>query len=138
MLFFTRFVFDLIVEQTNLYYMQVNAAKPSPMIWFDTCMEEMQAFFGVIVAMAVVVRMPEFDDYWSTDPIFYNSWFSSIFSRDRFNQILRYLHCADNSKRSDHNAPGYKLFKVQALIDTLNLLFRNLKSLHSKTEFINR
>jgi len=98
MLFFTRFVFDLIVEQTNLYYMQVNAA----------------------------------------NPIFYNSWFSSIFSRDRFNQILRYLHCADNSKRSDHNAPGYKLFKVQALIDTLNLLFRNLKSLHSKTEFINR
>jgi len=37
MLFFTRFVFDLIVEQTNLYYMQVNAAKPSPMIWFDMC-----------------------------------------------------------------------------------------------------
>ena len=125
MLFFTHFVFDLIVEQTNLYYMQVNAAKPSPMIWFDTCVEEMQAFFGVIIAMGVV-RMPEFDDYWSTDPIFRNSWFSSIFSRDRFKQILRYLHCADNSKRPDRNAPGYKLFKVQALIDTLNLSFRNL------------
>ena len=115
----------LIVEQTNLYYMQVNAAKPSPMIWFDTCVEEMQAFFGFIIAMGVV-RMPEFDDYWSTDPIFRNSWFSSIFSRDRFKQILRYLHCADNSKRPDRNAPGYKLFKVQALIDTLNLSFRNL------------
>jgi len=37
------------------------------MVWFDV-LEEMQAFLRVIIAMGVV-RMPEFDDYWSTVPI---------------------------------------------------------------------
>jgi len=123
MLFFTRFVFDLIIEQTNLYYIQTNSAKPSTMAWTDTCFEEVQAFFGVIIAMGVV-RLPEFDDYWSTDPILQNAWFSSIFfSWHRFKQFLRYLHCADNHKRPDRSASGYKLFKIQTLVDTLNYLY---------------
>lgn len=112
----------MLVEQTNLYYTQKQAAKASPMIWHDVFPEEMLAFFGMVIAMGVV-PMPEYDDYWSTFNILNHPWFPSIFSRDRFKQILRYLHCADNSKTPARDHPDYKLHKVKPLVDHLNHIF---------------
>jgi len=38
------------------------------MEWADVTVEEMTEFIGLVTAMGVV-RLPEIDDYWATDPI---------------------------------------------------------------------
>src|SRR6218665_986120 len=121
-LFFTSTIWNILVEQTNLYYRQSAAAKPSPMPWNDVDLKEIQAFIGLIIAMGVV-RMLELDDYWSTDVLLGNPWFRSVMSRDRFKQILRYLHCTDNSTA---RTTDDKLYKIRPLIDSLNNSFRKV------------
>ena len=51
-----------MVVQTNLYYSQRIADKPSSMEWADATVEYMMAFIGLVIAMGVV-RLPEIDDY---------------------------------------------------------------------------
>jgi len=121
MLFFTNAVWKLLVLQTNLYYCQSVSVKPSAMEWVDVTVEQMMAFVGLVVAMGVV-RLPEIDDYWAIDPILQHPWFASVMSRTRFKQILRYLHCADNTA----NVSGDKLRKLRSVVDTLNVSFRQL------------
>jgi len=121
MLFFTTVVWNLLVVQTNLYYSQRIADKPSSMEWADVTVEEMMAFIGLVIAMGVV-RLPEIDDYWATDPILQHPWFASIMSRTRFKQILRYLHCADNTA----NVVGDKLRKLRNIVDMLNVSSRQM------------
>ena len=48
--------------------------------------EEILAFFGVVIAMGVT-NLPQVFDYWSTEAILSTPWYSSIFSRTRFLQI---------------------------------------------------
>ena len=61
------------------------------------------------------------DDYWSTNPILAHPWFHTILSRDRFHEILRYVHVADNSNALDWSDPGYdKLWKVRPLLDVVS------------------
>lgn len=121
-LIFTTNIIMLLVEQTNLYYYQRQAQLVSPMHWDDVIPEEMLAFFGVVIAMGIV-PMPEYSDYWSKTNILAHPWFPSIFPRDRFKQILRYLHCADNTKTTARDHPDYKLHKVKPFVDHLNNAF---------------
>jgi hypothetical protein len=109
--------------QTNMYHAQSVEAKASPMAWADVSVAEMQAFIGVVVAMGLV-RLPELDDYWSTDMIMRHPWFSAVFPRTRFKQILRYLHCEDNRNSNKDD----KLRKLRTVIDSLNDAFRQMYS----------
>ena len=59
--------------------------------------------------------------YWNTDEIFKTPFFSAVMSRDRYFQIMRYLHFVDNQEEvKDKNSPNHdKLFKVRKLLDLL-------------------
>ena len=71
-----------------------------------------------------VVQLPSADDYWSIDPILAHPWFRTIFIRFCFQQILRYLHVADNTKVLQRSDTRYdKLWKVRYLIDVLATRF---------------
>ncbi len=121
-MFFTRAMFTAVAEQTNLYNTQVNLKKTSPMKWIRTSAEEMMAFIGVVIAMGIA-NLPELDDYWQTKGIFHMPWFSAIFSRNRFKQILRYLHLVDNSENLQRTDPNYnKLFKLGDISEKLNIM----------------
>ena len=68
-----------------------------------------------------VVSLPSMDDYWSTNPILAHPWFHTILSHNRFREILRYIHVADNSSALDWCDPGYKkLWKVCPLLDVVS------------------
>ena len=71
--------------------------------------EEMLVFIGMNIAMGVV-NLPEVNMYWSTDPLLDHSWFRAILPRNRFKQILRFLHLNDNTTQKDHRDD--KLFKM--------------------------
>ena len=73
---FTTVLWNLLVFQTNLYYSQSVAVKPSLIEWVVT-VDEMMAFIDIVIAMGVV-RLSEIDDYWATDPILQHPWFASV------------------------------------------------------------
>ena len=74
-----------------------------------------------------IANLQELDDYWQTKGIFHMSWFSAIFSRNRFKQILRYLHLVDNSDNLQRTDPNYnKLFKLGDIPEKLNKAFKEM------------
>ena len=70
-----------------------------------------------------LVPQTEISDHFVKGGISQMPWFASIFLRNRFQQILRYLHIVDNNTRPEKGHPNYKLHKVQPVIDHLNTIF---------------
>ena len=56
-----------------------------------------------------------YKDFWSTDPILSHLWFPSIMARDRFLQVLYYLHLNNNQNDTGKE----KLFKLRSVLDHL-------------------
>ena len=90
-LLFTTTVLVSIVHQTKLFASQKK-------VTLDFCLEELQAFIGLNIAMGVL-RLPQVRDYWSTNEILATPWFPSVMSRDRFFLILRYLHLVNSTQQ---------------------------------------
>ena len=118
-LYFTEAVWNLIVDQTNLYAEQKRGADDRS-VWYDLTVDEFKAWIALTLNMGVV-KKPFLRLYWSTDTIFQTPFFPAVMSRDRYLQIMRYLHFVDNREEvKDKNLPGYdKLFKVRKLLDLL-------------------
>ena len=70
-----------------------------------------------MIAMGLC-KLPRMRDYWQKG-IFGMAWFRSIVSRTRFFQIQKYLHVSDNTKCPPRGQPGYKLYKIQPVINVL-------------------
>jgi len=60
-------VLESIVHQTKLFASQKK-------VNLELCLEEMQAFLGLNIAMGVL-RLPQVRDYWSTHDILVTPWF---------------------------------------------------------------
>jgi len=82
--------------------------------------EEFLQFLGVVLAMGII-RLPEIRDYWSTDSVLNFPFFRSNFARDRFEDILRFLHVVDN-QQAPHPRPT--LYKIQPMIDLMLPTFK--------------
>ena len=86
----------------------------------------MLANLGLHIAMGIV-NLPNIRDFWSMEPIIQHRWFGSIMCHDRFKQILRYFHCADQSGYIPRGEEGYDpLYKVRPIIDILSERFESL------------
>ena len=119
-LFLTSEFYDELLTQSNLYAEQQRAAKKDTKPWTPITKEELVAFIGVNIAMGVI-SLPGVKEYWSSNPIISHPWFRTIFSRDRFLEILKYVHIADNSKALSRTDPNYdKLWKVRYMLDSLS------------------
>jgi len=98
---FTRELIAYIVQQTNLYALECLGEGK----WTEVTV--------VIYAFDGLVPLPSMTDYWSNDLI------ANKISRDRFLDILRYLHFVDNRTLPKQGQPGYtKLGKIQPIIDS--------------------
>ena len=51
-------------------------------------------------------------------------WFSSIFPRQRFCDILKYLHLANNETTPPKDSSDYKLYKLGNVLDVLSKTFK--------------
>lgn len=60
------------------------------------------------------------DDYWTTDEVFELRFVRKLMSRDRFLQLLRHLHCTDNTQATSDD----KLHEVRPVNDYLRRKFR--------------
>ena len=66
---FTAVILQSIVQQTKLFASQKG-------IDLEFCVEELQAFIGLNIAMGLL-HLPQVRDYWSTNKILATPWFSS-------------------------------------------------------------
>ncbi|XP_047359464.1 piggyBac transposable element-derived protein 4-like [Vespa velutina] len=99
-LFFDSTLWSLIVEETNKYadyskYLPRELESFETEIWTPVTMLEMKAFIAVLLEMGIT-KKPNIRLYWSKNPCNI-PWLRRMFSRNRFQQILKYFHLIDNS-----------------------------------------
>lgn len=120
-LFFSDEIFQMIVEQSNLYAEQCKVENSEHLkehprarlnAWVPTNTEEIERFIGLILTMGIHSNS-EIKDNWSLDPLLATKY-SKYMRRDRFHLLLRYLHLSDNTL-VDHS----RLRKVNKFCQTL-------------------
>ena len=120
--FFSRLFGDdligRIVEETNKYARK-KLEDSSRSHWQDVTLAEMKAFLGVTVVMGIN-RLPELELFWSSDEFFGNRGIQTVFTRDRFKAISRFLHFNNPDEEPSLEDPHRdRLYKVRPIIDYL-------------------
>ena len=93
MLFFTE-IFQLLVEQTNLYYQQHLDRQARPRCQLPDIM----TFTALALQMGHDMK-DTVHDYWSRHKHLHTSFYGETMTRDRFLHILQFLYFADNSQK---------------------------------------
>jgi len=93
--FFTDDICAHIVEQSNLYAHQVLGSEKYSK-WNPITVEELRAYFGFRICMGIV-HLPAMRHYWSHEPLLHQPAIADHISRDRFFDISRFLHFANNT-----------------------------------------
>ena len=71
-----------------------------------------------------IVKKPAVSDFWSTDPLIQTPLFNSVMKRNRYQQILRFLHFNNNEQGPNPHDPNRdRMYKIRPLIGQLNELF---------------
>lgn len=124
-MFISNDIFEHIVKETNRYYEQNTAKFKEPKKtpkWVNVTVQELRLFFGLIIIMGQV-RKNTIKDYWSKNPLIETPIFSRTMKRNRFMQILTFLHFNDNTKITKNSD---RLVKVQYLIDYFQNKFQSI------------
>jgi hypothetical protein len=130
-LFFTVSLLSMFVRETNRYasqFLAENDHKLSPRNavrkWNPVSMTEVKAFIAVLLNMGII-KKPTIRSYWSLQSSQYSPWFHKMFSRTRFEFILRFFHLADNSTLAKPGHPDYNpCGKFEPLVNHCNNLFK--------------
>ena len=103
---------DAIVHQSNLYSVQSNPNKP-----LNLTRLKFERFFETLFLMSMI-KISCSRLYWSG--LFPFNAVSDVFTRDRWEEIKRNMHCNDNSTMPFPGDENYdKLYKVRPHITYL-------------------
>ncbi|KAK2723680.1 hypothetical protein QYM36_002127 [Artemia franciscana] len=84
---------------------------------FGVSSAEVECFLGIL-AFTGIVKMPSYRSYWSNETRY--PVIADAMSRDRFEQIKKYLHFNDNLTQKPRGDPGHdKIHKVRPLIEMI-------------------
>ena len=119
--FFTDELLTTIAEETNRYAAQYASQQPSSnRPEWKTSVEEIKAYFGFMVLMGIN-QLPEMRDYWAKDPSLHYSPIADRITRDRFEEITRYMHFVDNDGLPARGDEGYhRLQKILPIVTAIN------------------
>ena len=96
----------MIVSETNRYARQVLTSEGHGEREWSTNPEELLAYMGFMMLMGINIK-PELRDYWSTDEALYYKQVADPISRQRFEEITRYLHFVDNGILPSRGEPFF-------------------------------
>lgn len=125
-LFWTHETWNMFVTETNRQAQNIKTQKPNNYVakkWKKVTVPEMKAFFGLRIAMEVLIHKDRYEQYWNMEEnhhLTYTPGFPTVMSRDRFLAIWTMLHCVDESTVDKTD----KLYKNRPLIDYLLDQFR--------------
>lgn len=114
-LFVSEELIDFIVEKTNNQWRRRNNGNPEDVR--DT--GELYCFIAVCLLMSRNKKL-SIDEYWSKNELLRSDIFCKIMSRDRYKQLLKTLHFAD-----DHECNSDRLWKIREIINRLRKSFAN-------------
>ncbi|KAL7637887.1 UNVERIFIED_CONTAM: hypothetical protein RMT77_011499 [Armadillidium vulgare] len=120
-------IFELMVKSTNAYAKKFLSDKKDTIkkssrynSWYEVTIEEMRKFLGLYILMGIVHK-PTINSYWSTDRYLSTPAFPSVMKRDRFCNILSFLHFEDVSEVIDFsNEAERRLRKLNPLLRMLD------------------
>ncbi|XP_018575621.1 piggyBac transposable element-derived protein 3-like [Anoplophora glabripennis] len=107
-------IINFLAEESNKYAGFINC--PSPNITED----EIRCFVAILYLTGYVV-LPGKRFYWDTGADMHNKLVSDTMRRDRFIQIMRFIHCADNTQLDKKD----KMAKLRPFIQKLKKNFLN-------------
>ncbi|XP_049873098.1 piggyBac transposable element-derived protein 4-like isoform X1 [Pectinophora gossypiella] len=117
--FFTDFIQNKIVEESNMYSTQKQVSNP-----FLIGKIDIRKFIGILTYMSVI-HYPSIRLYWS-DKYGYAS-IKNAMTCKRFEKIKSIIHFNDNNKHLPQNHPQHdKLHKVRPIISHLNEKFATI------------
>ncbi|XP_050518285.1 piggyBac transposable element-derived protein 4-like [Diabrotica virgifera virgifera] len=128
-LFLDDELINTLVTETNLYAEQAiikaiteETLMPSSRLskWTNVTCEEMYCFLGFLLWMGLD-KKPKITDYWKRSEIYWSEAANRM-SRNRFENILRMWHFANN----EHCEEGDRLGKIRFLVDSLNKKFKQV------------
>lgn len=121
-LFLNDIIFEHIINETERYANQQIAENPdsNKSAWSKPSLPEIKAFIGLCFLMGIDVK-PETKLYWSTDPFMESPIFRKTMPRNRFMQVMRYLHFSDNHNAQQPGHPSYDvLYKIRNILNMFN------------------
>lgn len=86
--------------------------------WQTLDSSDIKKFIGLVMYMGIV-NEPQMNLYWSTDPLYRNEFVVSVMSRNKFHNILKFLHFQNRHTEE----PTDRLTKVRTLLTTLEKNF---------------
>ncbi|RZF41578.1 hypothetical protein LSTR_LSTR000292 [Laodelphax striatellus] len=116
--FFSEDLFDMIIENTNLYSTQETGKS------VNLTKSEFCDFLAIKIIMGIV-KMPAYTDYWSHE--FRYDKVANLMSLKRYQQIRRFLHFVDNNDKNDD-----LYFKIRKFIEKLR---RNCLAIANESRF---
>ncbi|CAF4632136.1 unnamed protein product, partial [Rotaria sp. Silwood2] len=120
-LFFDETIIHHIVDETNRCYSQNPVGERQHMAdWKDVSLGEMYTFFAITMLTGLIDKN-RIQDYWSTDPLLSTPIFGQYFTRNRYQDILRYMHFANNEDFSGHD----RLEQIRPIINNFKRKFSN-------------
>ena len=116
--FYTSELLDNIVVETNKYARQVMSSEKFSK--FEPISKtDIEAFMGFNILMGIN-SLPSIEMYWQRETLHHYAPIADRISRDRYKEISRYLHFADNTTLSPPGTPSYdRLGKVRTLLNYL-------------------
>ena len=100
--------------------------------WDKMTDEEFKAYLGFNILMGIN-KLPSLDDYWSRNPLLRYSPVADRITRDRFRDLSRYLHFADNTTLTDRGSPNHdRLGKVRPVVTHLARTFKEVYDPHKE------
>lgn len=116
-------IFQLFVEETNKYAAQEKNKnvfrRARIQNWKNTDQDEIEKFIGCLMWMGIV-SFPSISSYWSTSFLYSNN-FRTVFSRNRFQMLLKTWHFSDNEAAHQKDD---RLCKITPLLDKLRKSFQ--------------
>ena len=124
MLLFTSAIIQHIVDETNRYAEQSQAARQlQDVAWSPTTTVEMKAFIGINILMGFH-ELPEIDSYWSSDEMLGVPAVAKVMTKSRFKKLCQYLHCNDNTIAVRRGEAGHDpLHKIRPVIEAVSETF---------------
>lgn len=93
-------------------------------LWKPLTIRELKLFLSIVFNMGLI-RKSSIEEYWnSTMASQASNWFKRTMSRNRFQNILRFLYVSDHSKNFPREHPGYDpASRFRPLLNFMNRQF---------------
>jgi len=131
--FLTDELIEMIVTRTNryaeLYIRRETVSSKSRVVgWKPITEEDMWNFLALTLLMGVS-KKPSIPDYWSTNPLFYNSTYRTTMPRNQYQLIHKFLHFEDIPDGAEGGEDEDRISKIRPVIEYLIKRFQQIYTL---------